>query len=42
MNIAVSVNGMGLLLVREFIDRLNGKIDVESAEGVGTKFKIVL
>ncbi|MDN3583383.1 GAF domain-containing sensor histidine kinase [Mucilaginibacter flavus] len=35
-------NGMGLLLVREFIDRLNGKISIESAEGIGTKFKIVL
>jgi signal transduction histidine kinase len=35
-------NGMGLLLVREFIDRLNGKMDIESSEGNGTKFKIVL
>jgi signal transduction histidine kinase len=35
-------NGIGLLLVREFIDRLNGTITVESSEGHGTKFKIVL
>ncbi|AYL95937.1 GAF domain-containing sensor histidine kinase [Mucilaginibacter celer] len=35
-------SGLGLLLVREFIDRLNGKITVKSEIGVGTSFKIVI
>jgi len=35
-------SGLGLLLVKEFIDRLNGTITVESAIGKGTIFKIEL
>lgn len=35
-------SGLGLLLVREFIDRLNGKITIKSEVGVGTSFKIVI
>ncbi|WP_413667847.1 ATP-binding protein [Mucilaginibacter sp. Mucisp86] len=35
-------SGLGLLLVREFIDRLNGKITVKSAPGKGTSFKMVI
>ncbi|MEO3403723.1 GAF domain-containing sensor histidine kinase [Mucilaginibacter sp. CAU 1740] len=35
-------SGLGLLLVREFIDRLNGHITVKSELGAGTSFKIVI
>lgn len=35
-------SGLGLLLVREFIDRLNGKITVKSEPGAGTSFKMVI
>ncbi|MFC0517899.1 ATP-binding protein [Mucilaginibacter angelicae] len=35
-------SGLGLLLVREFIDRLNGTITVRSEIGVGTSFKIMI
>ncbi|RVT96536.1 sensor histidine kinase [Mucilaginibacter limnophilus] len=35
-------NGLGLLLVKEFIDRMKGTITVESKPGEGTCFRIVL
>ena len=35
-------SGLGLLLVREFIDRLGGHISVESELGKGTIFKIII
>jgi signal transduction histidine kinase len=35
-------SGLGLLLVKEFIDRLAGSIAVESEPGKGTTFKIVI
>ena len=34
--------GLGLLLCKEFIDRNNGEIKVESEKDVGSKFTIVL
>lgn len=33
--------GLGLAIVKHLIDKLNGKITVQSKEGVGTKFTIV-
>ncbi|RYY34605.1 MAG: sensor histidine kinase [Sphingobacteriaceae bacterium] len=35
-------NGLGLLLVKEFIDRMGGSITAESKPGEGTCFRIVL
>ena len=35
-------NGLGLLLVNEYINKLNGSISVESVVGVGTRFTINL
>ncbi|QEM10296.1 GAF domain-containing sensor histidine kinase [Mucilaginibacter rubeus] len=35
-------SGLGLLLVREFIDRLNGTVTVKSELGIGTSFKIMI
>jgi len=35
-------NGLGLLLVNEYINKLNGAISVESAIGAGTRFTIKL
>ena len=35
-------NGLGLILVNEYINKLNGTISVESTVGVGTRFKIKL
>jgi len=37
-----SGTGLGLILVKEFIDRHNGNIWVESAFGAGTRFKFTL
>ncbi|WP_276167306.1 hybrid sensor histidine kinase/response regulator transcription factor [Zobellia alginiliquefaciens] len=34
--------GIGLEVVKSFVDLLKGKIEVESEEGVGTKFRIFL
>ena len=35
-------NGLGLLLVNEYINKLKGSISVESSIGAGTSFKIML
>ncbi|MCF7827091.1 MAG: HAMP domain-containing histidine kinase [Candidatus Marinimicrobia bacterium] len=35
-------NGLGLILVREFVEELGGHIDVESVEGEGTTFTFSL
>jgi len=35
-------SGLGLLLVKEFIDRMNGTLTLESELGKGTTFKIVI
>jgi PAS domain S-box-containing protein len=35
-------NGLGLYIVKSMVDRLGGKIDLESSPGVGTTFKITL
>ncbi|MCC8409857.1 GAF domain-containing sensor histidine kinase [Mucilaginibacter sp. UR6-1] len=35
-------NGLGLLLVKEFVDRMNGSISAHSKQGEGACFKIVL
>ncbi|WP_313997679.1 sensor histidine kinase [Xanthocytophaga flava] len=35
-------SGLGLYIVRQAVDRLHGKITVQSEEGKGTKFTIVL
>jgi len=35
-------NGLGLYLCKQIVDAHSGSIDVTSAEGVGTKFKITL
>ena len=35
-------NGLGLMLVKEFVDRMNGNISAQSQPGKGTCFKIVL
>uniref|UniRef100_UPI00373FD79B sensor histidine kinase n=1 Tax=Marivirga sericea TaxID=1028 RepID=UPI00373FD79B len=34
--------GIGLLLVKEFVELNNGKVSVESSVGKGTTFKVVL
>lgn len=34
--------GLGLLLVHEFVELNNGRIEVESTEGKGTEFKVIL
>jgi signal transduction histidine kinase len=39
---AESGTGIGLVMVKEFIDRHNGTIEVESSVGQGTTFKIVI
>ncbi len=35
-------SGLGLSIVKDFVDDLNGQITVESEEGVGSKFVLVL
>lgn len=35
-------NGIGLNIVKEYVEALNGKIEVESAFSVGTKFSLLL
>ncbi len=35
-------SGLGLLLIKEYVDLHNGKIEVESVEGSGTTFRITL
>ena len=34
--------GLGLFLVKDFVQKNNGKIKVESKEGLGTKFIVYL
>jgi len=38
--INIQGTGLGLFIVRKYLDNLNGTIDFESEEGVGTKFTI--
>jgi signal transduction histidine kinase len=35
-------SGLGLYNVKEIIDKLEGKVEIESEEGVGTKVKLVI
>lgn len=35
-------SGLGLYIVKESVDRLNGEIELESEPGIGTKFNIIL
>ncbi len=35
-------NGLGLMLVKEFIEHMNGRITIESELGKGTRFKILI
>ncbi len=35
-------SGLGLITCTEFVDKLNGKIDVKSAQNKGTTFKIIV
>jgi signal transduction histidine kinase len=34
--------GLGLLIVKKMVERLNGEIKIESEEGVGTRLEITL
>jgi len=34
--------GLGLILCKEFVDKLNGEITVESVKGKGSSFNITL
>lgn len=35
-------SGLGLLLIKEFLDKINGRFHIESKEGEGTKVTIIL
>lgn len=34
--------GLGLSIVRGYVERLQGKIDLDSTEGAGTKITVIL
>jgi signal transduction histidine kinase len=38
----VEGTGLGLAITRELIDRLGGRLEIDSAEGVGSTFRVVL
>jgi signal transduction histidine kinase len=39
---SVSGSGLGLYILKESVEKLNGMVSVESEEGVGTTFKITI
>jgi len=35
-------SGLGLMLVKEFVGKMNGEVNVESVESKGTKFAVLI
>jgi PAS domain S-box-containing protein len=35
-------SGLGLILVKEFVDKHQGRIEIESEEGMGSSFKVII